>query len=194
MSTARRLARCAVLALLGGVASCAGPGANAPDPLLGPDVSAIRVRTAVPRQANPTYGGTVAWLATHARQHAHGTLGAGDKQLSLRSEISASRYGCVLLHTVTFQALSTGRHVTLGHLISLPEMHLSSIAVTSQTGRSACVNFAGEEGVVVEISVEPVREMSRSRESMICFDSRDAADRAAEALARVATLCGASPE
>lgn len=190
MGTDRRAASLAVLALLGcSTSGSVGPGTPA---WRGPDLSRIRVTTAVPAPAARSYGATVEWLAAHTRRHAHGALTLGDKHITAQSDLVATRYDCVLLHTLTLEAAETGRRTVVGQVISLPEMSVDSIAVTSQTGRSACVNFHGQDGVVVEIQVEPVAEKARSREGMICFDSRDAADEAARALAHVATLCGAA--
>lgn len=191
MGMPRRAATVWMVALLGCATSRPEPGPGTPG-WLGPDLSRIRVETAVPAPAARSYAETVSWLAAHTRRHAHGSMTIGDKQITSQSELSATRYDCVLLHTLTFEAASTGRRTTIGQVLSLPAMHVGSIEVTSQTGRSGCVNFQGDDGVVVEIQLAPVVERSRSRDGMICFDSQAAADQAATALAHVATLCGAA--
>jgi hypothetical protein len=191
MGMLRCAATVSILALLGCAAPRQQPGPGTPG-WLGPDLSRIRVTSAVPAPAPRSYAETVSWLAAHTLQHAHGTMTIGEKQITAQSELTGTRYDCVLLHTLTLEAASTGRHTTIGQVLSLPAMYLASIEVTSQTGRSGCVNFLGDDGVVVEIQLAPVMERSRGREGMICFDSREAADAAAEALAHLATLCGAA--
>ncbi len=158
------------------------------------DVSGIPVQTASPRPGTPSYDQLAASLGALSREHARGTLTIGDKEIAARSEIATTTAGCVLLHTLTFEAHATGRHVTLGQLLSLPQIAASSVTVSSQTGRSACVNFEGRAGAVIQIDVEPVRERTRGQVGLICFDTRDTADAAALALTRMVELCAAGDE
>jgi hypothetical protein len=102
----------------------------------------------------------------------------------------------VLLYETAFVAPGQRKLGEMVSLVALRDMSIESIVAipSRRNDDTACVQFRGKDGVLVKLADDgkAIREASRSRSGAICFESVEAAERAAKALVHLAGLCAAS--
>ena len=149
-----------------------------------------------PRNGNPTYPQTVAWLTAHAKAHAHVTFSMGGVGVSTSFEIQPTHFGCVLGLLRISRNLATRLTVGGGYLLALHEVNRTGIEVLRVTGAVSCVDLKGSERMVLQFensgsAREPRLTPGASTSTFrVCFDTPQSAGAAANALKHAAELCG----
>ncbi len=186
------LGRC--LRVVAAIALLCGSAASATDPdALARAGSALAAR---PRNGNPTYPQTVAWLAAHARAHAHLTSRMGGVGVSTSFQIQPTHFGCVLGILRASRNLTTGLTVGGGYLLALREVDRARIQVLQVAGAASCVELKGSERMALQFqNAGSTREPrlvpgAASSTFRVCFDGAESAGAAATALRHAADLCG----
>ncbi len=152
--------------------------------------------SARPRNGDPTYAQTVAWLTGHAKAHARVTFSMRGVAVATSFEIQPTHFGCVLGLLRITRNLTTRLTVGGGYLLALREVDRARIQVLQVAGAASCVELKGSERMALQFqNAGSTREPrlvpgAASSTFRVCFDGAESAGAAATALRHAADLCG----
>lgn len=173
--------------LLSAVVECAFPIGNPPpNPLVEPRALAGATPRA-PAAGERSYAETVRWLTLHMDGHANYTSWVAGRPADAQERLREDGRACLLVVALETVGVRDGPRSV--RYVSLAEADAERIATCAVTGATPCACLAGSRRLSLEVA--GTGETNWLRDDRICFDSRDAARRATEALLHAAVLCGA---
>lgn len=155
-----------------------------------PEERAARLNppSAMPSRGEPSYEDTTRWLLSHTQANARASGSGAGMTLVATSEISDSRWPCVLLYRRRTARLDAGRSVESLRLLSLVEILPAQMSL-SENGK--CVRMVGSDRFALALDENGAPDSSSPSET-VCLNSEDNAGRTMKALQHASELCGAS--
>jgi hypothetical protein len=138
-----------------------------------------------PAAGERTYVDSVGWLGSHLAAHANYTIWTDGRSVLAQERLEDELRPCVLV--VRYEGREAREASRRVRFISLAELDLARISVCKVTSGVDCACLDGTRRLALEVAWG----QAWLQHDKVCFDSREAAAGATEALRHLAELCGA---